>query len=56
MAPSVLLTEASAAQNNIANNVSTLKKQIPADPSHEEYQYLNLIKNILDNGEHRPDR
>ncbi|KAK5111703.1 thymidylate synthase [Meristemomyces frigidus] len=24
--------------------------------SHEEYQYLNLIKEILENGEHRPDR
>jgi len=23
---------------------------------HEEYQYLNLIQDILDNGEHRPDR
>ncbi|KAK3678350.1 Thymidylate synthase [Recurvomyces mirabilis] len=25
-------------------------------PQHEEYQYLNLIKAILTNGEHRPDR
>ncbi|KAF2125126.1 bifunctional dihydrofolate reductase-thymidylate synthase [Dothidotthia symphoricarpi CBS 119687] len=28
----------------------------PSDPSHEEYQYLNLIRDILENGEHRPDR
>ncbi|KAF2264094.1 thymidylate synthase-like protein [Lojkania enalia] len=28
----------------------------PSIPSHEEYQYLNLIREILDNGEHRPDR
>ncbi|KAI4101452.1 MAG: hypothetical protein L6R37_004927 [Teloschistes peruensis] len=27
-----------------------------ADPSHEEHQYLNLIREILANGEHRPDR
>jgi hypothetical protein len=27
---------------------------LPAD--HEEYQYLNLIKHILADGEHRPDR
>ncbi|KAF2877587.1 thymidylate synthase/dCMP hydroxymethylase domain-containing protein [Massariosphaeria phaeospora] len=27
-----------------------------ASPAHEEYQYLNLIRDILDNGEHRPDR
>lgn len=24
--------------------------------SHEEHQYLDLIRDILDNGEHRPDR
>ena len=23
---------------------------------HEEYQYLDLIRDILENGEHRPDR
>lgn len=28
----------------------------PVNPNHEEYQYLNLIRDILDNGEHRPDR
>jgi thymidylate synthase len=28
----------------------------PADRSHEEYQYLDLIRRILDHGEHRPDR
>lgn len=26
------------------------------NPHHEEYQYLDLIRDILDNGEHRPDR
>ena len=26
------------------------------DITHEEYQYLDLIREILDNGEHRPDR
>jgi hypothetical protein len=25
-------------------------------PPHEEHQYLNLIREILKNGEHRPDR
>ncbi|EMC93309.1 hypothetical protein BAUCODRAFT_26621 [Baudoinia panamericana UAMH 10762] len=28
----------------------------PPSLQHEEYQYLNLIREILDNGEHRPDR
>ena len=23
---------------------------------HEEYQYLDLVREILDEGEHRPDR
>ena len=28
----------------------------PHNPSHEEHQYLNLIRSILAEGEHRPDR
>ncbi|KAL4949437.1 thymidylate synthase [Aspergillus filifer] len=28
----------------------------PSNPSHEEHQYLNLIRQILAEGEHRPDR
>lgn len=28
----------------------------PSDRSHEEYQYLDLIRRILETGEHRPDR
>ncbi|EON68268.1 thymidylate synthase [Coniosporium apollinis CBS 100218] len=28
----------------------------PAPPNHEENQYLNLIREILQHGEHRPDR
>jgi thymidylate synthase len=27
-----------------------------ASPRHEEHQYLDLIRDILENGEHRPDR
>lgn len=27
-----------------------------AEQRHEEYQYLDLVKEILENGEHRPDR
>ena len=26
------------------------------NPEHEEYQYLDLIHDILESGEHRPDR
>lgn len=27
-----------------------------SEQKHEEYQYLDLVREILDNGEHRPDR
>ena len=56
MAPSVMLIEPLIAQYNMVEDNSALKKQTPVNPSHEEHQYLNLIRNILDNGEHRPDR
>ncbi|OJJ33175.1 hypothetical protein ASPWEDRAFT_611312 [Aspergillus wentii DTO 134E9] len=39
-----------------ANKVSTAPPSPPHDPSHEEHQYLNLIRTILAEGEHRPDR
>jgi thymidylate synthase len=35
---------------------SGLPEILSHDPSHEEYQYLNLIRTILSTGEHRPDR
>lgn len=31
-------------------------KQNAATARHEEHQYLDLVRDILDNGEHRPDR
>lgn len=52
MAPSVLETESIA-------QVSSSKAELaapPKDTTHEEYQYLDLIREILDTGEHRPDR
>ena len=41
----------SESTTTIDNSPST-----PPDPSHEEYQYLDLICRILTEGEHRPDR
>ena len=32
------------------------KTEEKVDPNHEEFQYLNLIRDILRDGEHRPDR
>lgn len=37
--------------NGVSNPTSTI-----SNPAHEEYQYLNLIRDILRDGEHRPDR
>jgi hypothetical protein len=44
----------SEAQNGEAPN-ETNKPSIPSK-RHEEYQYLDLVREILDDGEHRPDR
>lgn len=36
---------------------SKQQEQSPREnPGHEEYQYLDLIRDILSEGEHRPDR
>lgn len=55
-------SDASAALDNaLVHNAATTNDtsdpvEPPADPNHEEFQYLKLIRDILDNGEHRPDR
>ena len=45
---------AKALQNGTAS--PSPAPQQPAAADHEEYQYLNLIRDILSRGEHRPDR
>ena len=50
-----------AIDNALAHQASTTNDatdpvEPPVDPNHEEFQYLKLIRDILDNGEHRPDR
>ena len=50
-----------AIENSIVSTVEAQKSQNGQDShkvngAHEEYQYLNLIRDILRNGEHRPDR
>jgi thymidylate synthase len=58
MAPSIMETEPVAQVSLKQIEVATpVKVTTPAkDSTHEEYQYLDLIREILDNGEHRPDR
>ncbi|OBT78180.1 thymidylate synthase [Pseudogymnoascus sp. 05NY08] len=53
--------KAASIDNALAHNAATTggisePVEPPVDPNHEEYQYLKLIRDILDNGEHRPDR
>ena len=40
-------------ESNANNGISAAKS---LSGNHEEYQYLSLIRDILDRGEHRPDR
>lgn len=48
-APQASATQASAPQESGTTTPPTQKR-------HEEYQYLDLVREILDEGEHRPDR
>ncbi|KAF2105798.1 thymidylate synthase/dCMP hydroxymethylase domain-containing protein [Lophiotrema nucula] len=42
--------------NGTSNGTTTETKPSTSNARHEEYQYLDLIRDILQNGEHRPDR
>jgi hypothetical protein len=44
------LTDSVAVEAPIKQNTVSPPKR------HEEYQYLDLVREILDDGEHRPDR
>lgn len=51
MAPAAVeTTNMSAPENPTKQNGSAPAKR------HEEYQYLDLVREILETGEHRPDR
>ena len=58
MAPAIIdAGPASGRRVTLETRKVSEKNSEPAiDPGHEEYQYLNLIRDILDHGEHRPDR
>lgn len=45
-----------SSQNKTTSTTNGNSSHSPTNPSHEEHQYLNLIRDILENGEHRPDR
>ena len=53
------VTDSRNPQNPLAAIIlgfSNMASGIHGERPHEEYQYLNLIRQILANGEHRPDR
>lgn len=39
-----------------ASAETPIKQNGAASKRHEEYQYLDLVREILEDGEHRPDR
>ena len=41
---------------SIEQDARKLPDIAPSRKAHEEYQYLDLIRRILEEGEHRPDR
>ena len=54
MAPALVLSEPIA--EAAASLKNTMAIPAPTPKPHEEFQYLDLIRAILANGEHRPDR
>ena len=53
MAPSLLDPEPAA---QVTSKVLELQPVPTSLDKHEEHQYLDLIREILETGEHRPDR
>jgi len=53
MAPSIMETE--SVPQPALKQADPIPSSKPTD-AHEEHQYLDLIREILDTGEHRPDR
>jgi thymidylate synthase len=53
MAPSLLDPEPAAQVTSKTPHVAPISSSVDR---HEEHQYLDLIREILEKGEHRPDR
>jgi len=47
---------ASAPHVDLKPNATSNGPPQRSQPEHEEYQYIDLIRQIIDTGEHRPDR
>lgn len=55
MTPSIMEPEVEGAILSPSKKKEDIAFNLPAE-KHEEYQYLDLIREILETGEHRPDR
>ena len=55
-APEAKVGPASGPHVILEPETSATHKAPRSQPRHEEYQYLDLIRQIIDEGEHRPDR
>ena len=55
MAPSILSAEIPEVEVPVKMS-QTLKSPETPSKRHEEYQYLDLIRDCIEIGEHRPDR
>jgi thymidylate synthase len=55
MAPSIMETEP-VALAPLSLKKTEITNASSKSSTHEEYQYLDLIREILETGEHRPDR
>ena len=57
MSPSAIEVDAASSEPSTKLGISNGSQAAARDnPAHEEYQYLDLIRDILGHGEHRPDR
>jgi thymidylate synthase len=59
MSPPSAVEIGPASGSNVVLEAKKIAESSPnpkASPDHEEHQYLDLIRDILENGEHRPDR
>jgi len=57
MSPTAIdIGPASGPETSLKALKSEHSQQVREKPEHEEYQYLDLIQDILEHGEHRPDR
>lgn len=51
-----LVMGSATAEGPLQKRTTAFQEQVTARREHEEYQYLDLVRDIMEHGEHRPDR